>query len=39
VAQVGGDTQPEFLEYAAHELIPALREAYGKAEEPVIRRR
>jgi hypothetical protein len=36
---VAASSQPEFLEYAAHELIPALREAYGKAEEPVIRRR
>jgi G6PDH family F420-dependent oxidoreductase len=39
LAQVGGDTQPEFLEFAAHELLPALREAYGKAEDPAIRRR
>jgi hypothetical protein len=39
LAQVGGDTQPEFLEFAGHELLPALREAYGKAEDPAIRRR
>lgn len=38
-ANVGGDTQPEFLEFAGHELLPALREAYGKAEDPAIRRR
>jgi G6PDH family F420-dependent oxidoreductase len=39
LVQVGGDTQPEFLEFAGRELIPALREAYGKAEAPAIRRR
>ncbi|MCW2597180.1 MAG: F420-dependent oxidoreductase, family [Jatrophihabitans sp.] len=26
VVQIGGDTQPEFLDWAEHELVPALRE-------------
>jgi predicted Fe-Mo cluster-binding NifX family protein len=24
--QIGGDTQPEFLDWAEHELLPALRQ-------------
>jgi G6PDH family F420-dependent oxidoreductase len=27
VVQIGGDTQPEFLEWAEHELVPALHES------------
>jgi G6PDH family F420-dependent oxidoreductase len=36
LAQVGGETQPDFLEFAAAELLPALREEYGQAEQPAI---
>jgi G6PDH family F420-dependent oxidoreductase len=41
LVQVGGDTQPEFLSFAERELLPALREEYGKADDariPVHRR-
>jgi hypothetical protein len=31
LAQVGGDTQLEFLKFAAAELLPTLREEYGTA--------
>jgi G6PDH family F420-dependent oxidoreductase len=31
LVQVGGDTQPEFLRFAEAELLPALREEYGKS--------
>jgi G6PDH family F420-dependent oxidoreductase len=37
LVQVGGPTQPEFLELARRELLPALREEYGKSEDPTIR--
>lgn len=33
LVQVGGQTQPQFLDFAARELLPALREEYGKAED------
>ncbi|WP_037076151.1 TIGR03557 family F420-dependent LLM class oxidoreductase [Pseudonocardia spinosispora] len=33
LVQVGGDTQPEFLDYARAELLPALRREYGDAPE------
>jgi G6PDH family F420-dependent oxidoreductase len=36
LVQVGGDTQPEFLRYAEAELLPALREEYGKSGEARI---
>ena len=36
LVQVGGDTQPEFLRFAAEELLPALREEYGKADDARI---
>jgi G6PDH family F420-dependent oxidoreductase len=39
LVQVGGSTQPEFLELAGRELLPALREEYGKAEDPTIHAR
>jgi G6PDH family F420-dependent oxidoreductase len=29
--QIGGDSQPGFVEYARSELLPALREEYGDA--------
>jgi hypothetical protein len=28
--------QPEFLEFARTELLPALREEYGEAKDPAI---
>jgi len=31
LVQVGGDTQPELLRFAEAELLPALREEYGKS--------
>jgi hypothetical protein len=31
LVQIGGDSQPAFLEYARDELLPALRDEYGKA--------
>jgi G6PDH family F420-dependent oxidoreductase len=36
LVQVGGDTQPEFLRFAEAELLPALREEYGKSGEARI---
>jgi G6PDH family F420-dependent oxidoreductase len=37
LVQVGGDTQPDYLTFAQQELLPALREEYGKSEAPAIR--
>jgi G6PDH family F420-dependent oxidoreductase len=37
LVQVGGDIQPDYLTFAERELLPALREAYGKADAPAIR--
>ena len=37
VVQVGGETQPDFLAFAQRELLPALREEYGKADAGPIR--
>lgn len=37
LAQIGGDTQPEFLDFAAAELLPALRAEYDGAGEDAIR--
>jgi G6PDH family F420-dependent oxidoreductase len=37
LVQVGGDTQPDYLTFAEHELLPALREEYGKPDAPAIR--
>jgi G6PDH family F420-dependent oxidoreductase len=39
LVQIGGQSQPEFLSFASRELLPALREEYGKADDPVVRRR
>ena len=36
LVQVGGDTQPEFLRFAEEELLPALREEYGKSDDARI---
>jgi G6PDH family F420-dependent oxidoreductase len=37
LVQVGGDTQPDYLTFAEHDLLPALREEYGKPDAPAIR--
>jgi G6PDH family F420-dependent oxidoreductase len=37
VVQVGGETQPDFLAFAAQALLPALREEYGKPGDSRIR--
>jgi G6PDH family F420-dependent oxidoreductase len=37
LVQIGGDTQPDYLTFAERELLPALREEYGKADAPAIR--
>lgn len=37
LVQVGGVTQPDFINFAERELLPALRAEYGKAEDPAIR--
>jgi G6PDH family F420-dependent oxidoreductase len=37
LVQVGGYSQPEFLPIAERDLLPALREEYGKPEAPAIR--
>jgi G6PDH family F420-dependent oxidoreductase len=37
LVQIGGDMQPDFLTFAERELLPALREEYGKADAPAIR--
>ena len=37
LAQIGGDTQPEFLDFAAAELLPALRTEYGEPGNSAIR--
>jgi G6PDH family F420-dependent oxidoreductase len=37
LAQVGGETQPEFLEFARTQLLPALREEYGEPKDTPIR--
>ena len=39
LVQIGGQTQPDFLDLAARELLPALREEYGKPDDPVIHAR
>jgi G6PDH family F420-dependent oxidoreductase len=39
LAQVGGDTQPDFLRFAERELLPALRAEYGEPKDTAIRRR
>jgi G6PDH family F420-dependent oxidoreductase len=37
LVQIGGDTQHEYLTFAERELLPALREEYGKADAAGIR--
>ena len=39
LAQIGGDTQPEFLRFAQRELLPALRAEYGEGKDATIRPR
>ena len=36
LVQVGGDKQPEFLRFAEADLLPALREEYGKSDDARI---
>jgi G6PDH family F420-dependent oxidoreductase len=37
LVQVGGETQPDFMAFAAQALLPALREEYGKPQDARIR--
>jgi len=37
LAQVGGETQPEFLDFARTRLLPALREEFGASPDPAVR--
>lgn len=37
LVQVGGDTQPDYLTFAERELLPALREEFGKSDTATIR--
>ena len=39
LAQIGGQTQPEFLAFARDELLPALRAEYGEPKDTAIRAR
>jgi G6PDH family F420-dependent oxidoreductase len=39
LVQIDGRTQPDFVSFAARELLPALREEYGKTDDAVIRAR
>lgn len=36
LAQIGGETQDAFLDFAAAQLLPALREEFGTANDPEI---
>ena len=36
LVQIGGQTQAEFLSFAARELLPALREEYGKSDDATV---
>jgi G6PDH family F420-dependent oxidoreductase len=36
LVQIGGETQADFLSFAARELLPALREEYGKTEDATV---
>ena len=39
LVQIDGQTQADFVSFAARELLPALREEYGKTDDAVIRAR
>ena len=39
LVQIGGQTQAEFVSFAARELLPALREEYGKPDDVAVRAR
>jgi G6PDH family F420-dependent oxidoreductase len=39
LVQIDGQTQADFMSFAARELLPALREEYGKSDDAVIRAR
>jgi G6PDH family F420-dependent oxidoreductase len=36
LVQIGGQTQAEFLAFAARELLPALREEFGKTDDAAV---
>jgi len=36
LVQLGGETQPEFLEFAQSDLLPALRDEFGEAKDARI---
>jgi G6PDH family F420-dependent oxidoreductase len=36
LVQIGGQTQADFLSFAARELLPALREEYGKSDDAAV---
>jgi G6PDH family F420-dependent oxidoreductase len=39
IVQIDGETQPDFLSFAARQLLPALRDEYGKSDDAVVRAR
>ena len=39
LVQIGGQTQAEFVSFAARELLPALREEYGKPDDVAVHAR
>jgi hypothetical protein len=39
LVQIGGQTQADFVSFAARELLPALREEYGKVDDVAVRPR
>jgi G6PDH family F420-dependent oxidoreductase len=39
IVQIDGETQPDFLSFAARQLLPALRDEYGKSDDVVVRAR
>jgi len=39
LVEVGGEMQPDYLEFARTELLPALREEFGEAKDSAIRGR
>ena len=36
LVQIGGQTQADFLSFASRELLPALREEYGKSDDATV---
>jgi G6PDH family F420-dependent oxidoreductase len=39
LVQIGGETQADFVSFAARELLPALREEFGKPDDVTVRPR